>query len=373
MIRRTLLVMMMIWLSCAVKAQDSLAVQQDTIVNKKHSVGWYLTHPFQIFINQFTETDSNYIEPQKYNWAAMTQSIMTYERYRISSTSGQSFTFAPHTVFKMGPYFGWRWVFAGYTVDVNHLAGYTAEKTKNEWQLSFYTSMFNFDFFWRQTGRNYYIKHINIGSEADASHLKDTDFDGLDSKVQGFSVTYVFNHHRFSYPAAFQQSTRQIRSAGSALAGISYITHSLSLDYEKLHKTISEARVEDVEIDSAFMFNKVKYSDISMSGGYAYNWVFAKNWLLCTSLTGALSYKKSFSDLDDNNGKRGFSFHNIGTDFTMRMGLVWNTSKWFAGSSVILHMFNYNKSQFSAQNVFGQWFVYAGVNFGKKKQYRKKK
>lgn len=376
--RRGLLVLLVMLCSCAIMAQDSIAVMQEAALadtlkkEKKHNLGWYITHPIKVFINEFTETDSTYIEPQLYNWAAMAQSTMTYERYRVSSSSGQSVTFAPHTAFKIGPYFGWRWIFAGYTVDVNHLSGYTAEGTKNEWQLSFYTSMLNFDLFWRQTGDNYYIKSIDLGKGIDTSPLVRRDFAGLNTKVQGLSVTYVFNHHRFSYPAAFQQSTRQIRSAGSALLGASYTTHELSLDYHSLSKAVEEAGIFEAEIDTAFMFDKVKYMDISLSGGYAYNWVFAKNWLLCSSLTSAIAYKKSDGDLVDNTepGANGFSFHNFDLDFTLRMGLVWNTSRWFAGSSLVMHMYNYNKTQFSAQNVFGQWNVYAGINFGKRKQYR---
>lgn len=379
MIRRITVLLMMIC-SCAMMAQDSIAVVQeipvevktDSVKKEKHNLGWHLTHPFKVLIDQFTETDNAYIEPQLYNWAAMAQSTMTYERYRVSSSSGQSVTFAPHTVFKIGPYFGWRWIFAGYTVDVNHLSGYTAESTKNEWQLSFYTSMLNFDLFWRQTGSNYYIKSIDLGKGIDTSPLTRRDFDGLTTKVQGLSVTYVFNHHRFSYPAAFQQSTRQIRSAGSALLGASYTTHELSLDYHSLSKAVEDAGIHEAEIDTAFMFDNVKYMDISVSGGYAYNWVFTKNWLLCSSLTGAIAYKKSKGDLIDNTepGAHGFSFHNFDLDFTMRLGLVWNTSKWFAGSSLVMHMYNYNKTQFSAQNVFGQWNLYAGINFGKRKQYK---
>lgn len=70
---------------------------------------------------KFSEVDTTYIEPQKYNYAAMVQNTNTYERYRITSSQGNDFTFAPEPKIKFGPYFGWRWLFLGYTVDFNEL------------------------------------------------------------------------------------------------------------------------------------------------------------------------------------------------------------------------------------------------------------
>lgn len=47
------------------------------------------------FVRNFSDVDTNYIEPQKYNYTVMLQNTNTYELYRISSAKGNDFTFAP--------------------------------------------------------------------------------------------------------------------------------------------------------------------------------------------------------------------------------------------------------------------------------------
>jgi hypothetical protein len=125
-----------------------------------------------------------------------------------------------------------------------------------------------------------------------------------------------------------------------------------------------------VELDSALMFDNVRYYDVSLSGGYAYNWVFAKNWLLASSLQAALGYKRSYGD--NVSGHSGFSFNNFNIDGIARFAVVYNNMNWYAGASSIFHTYNYRKTRFQTNNTFGSVNVYVGVNFGMKKKYRKK-
>lgn len=76
---------------------------------------------------------------------------------------------------------------------------------------------------------------------------------------------YVFNHRRFSYPAAFTQSFVQRRSAGSWLAGFSYQGGKM--------KTAVE---DSEEMPSARLF----VGHFAVGGGYAYNFVLGRKWLL---------------------------------------------------------------------------------------------
>ena len=116
---------------------------------------------------------------------------------------------------------------------------------------------------------------------------------------------------------------------------------------------------------------EVNFTDIAVSGGYAYNWVFAKNWLAAASLSLAVGYKYSTGDTEKNGEQeRNFSFSNFNFDGVGRFGLVWNNTRWYAGSSLILHTYRYSKSQFSTNSVFGNWNIYVGYNFGKKREYR---
>lgn len=108
------------------------------------------------------------------------------------------------------------------------------------------------------------------------------DFTGEDTTVsfdldlpEGFvtqtnfflSGYYVFNHRRFSYPAAFTQSFIQKRSAGSFIAGANL--------------GISELTVGD-STKNAELFNVANFY-ISLGIGYGYNVVLPHNWLIHVS------------------------------------------------------------------------------------------
>lgn len=318
------------------------------------------------FVKDFSRVDTNYIEPQAYNFTVMLQNTYTYELYRLQTPEGLSITFAPKPSIKLGPYFGWRWVFLGYQLDLRHLRG----NNKKEFDLSLYSSQIGIDLFYRKTGRNYLIKRFIGYKGTQINELYNVGFDGLESSVKGFNLYYIFNHRKFSYPAAFSQSTIQRRSKGSALAGVGYTKHTLDINWNRLDEIVVEKQVDKAKVgtlDNTLLSGKITYMDISVSGGYAYNWVFARNWLLAGSASLALGYKRTLGDIQDNRTTfRDFILNSFNLDGVGRFGLVWNNMRWYAGSSVILHTYNFRRNQFSTNNMFGSFNIYVGFNFGKR-------
>ena len=300
-----------------------------------HKVGNFFTRYFK----DFNEIDTTYIEPQHYNYAVMLQNTNTYETYRISSKSGQSVSFAPEMTYRIGPYFGWRWIFLGYTFDISHL---TSSHNKKEFDISLYSNLMSIDLYYRKTGNDYKIRNIGLNHQQKTIRDVDIPFSGLNVGIIGFDLYYIFNH---------------------------------KLDYEKLQKTMNnlpsdiEEKYGTIKLDSGLMFNDVKYKNISVSGGYAYNWVFARNWLAAASLSLSLAYKESEGDLwkSQTSRFRDFSFSNITFDSTGRFGIVWNNTRWFAGMSAIIHSYSYRKTQFSTNNNFGSLNFYVGMNFKRKR------
>ena len=252
----------------------------------------------------------------------MLQGTHTYERYTLRSRTGQEITFSPSPTIKLGPYVGWRWYFFGYQIDLNHLHN----KTRTEFDLSVYSSMIGLDLFYRKTGSEYRIKSAHIGQSSYTRQLEGIPFSGIQVGISGFNIYYILNHRRFSYPAAFSQSTIQRRSTGSPLVGIGYTHHHIKLDNNRLREVIDQNTNHEVQLDDSFNFNEVNYTDLSFSGGYAYNY-----------------------------------------------GIVYNNMRWYAGTSAILHTYNYHKSQFSTNNTFGNFNVYVGYNFGSRHRHHKNK
>ena len=324
-------------------------------------------------IRGFDKIDERYIEPQHYVFAAMLQATRSYDFNTLRSTgpNRQSISFSPDSEVRIGPYAGWKWVFLGYTLSLDNLE---LGNNKQGFDLSIYSSQIGVDLFYRHTGSDYKLRDVKLGSKQDYSALENLPFNGFSSGLTGFDIYYIFNHGKFSYPAAFSQSTIQKISCGSWLAGFGYTQNSIEFDHEKLQQLIDERMgANTVQVDSGLMFQKVKYIDFSLSGGYAYNWAFARNWLLGGSIQAAVAHKRCTGEMSDSKSS-GFSFRNLNIDGIGRFALVYNNMKWYAGTSVIFHTYNYyHKSRFSTNNTFGSMNVYVGLNFGLKKKYREKK
>ena len=369
---------------------------EDSLTRARHEKTFFhrLGKTFTNFFREFSNINEKYIEPQHYNYTVMLQNTNTYEVYTLYGEDGQRISFAPDPSWRLGPYLGWRWVFLGYTVDLKHINMKSDHSSKKEFNLSLYSSLLGVDLFWRQTGNDYHIQRMSLGDDVNTDALRKVSFDGFKGSIKGLNLYYIFNHRKFSYPAAYSQSTKQKLSAGSWMVGLGYTQHQLEVDWDKLSNIVDErlnqksrtqqnqeARTQlnqegeiqtEAKIDSSLMFSKVRYSDYSATVGYGYNWVFAKNWLFNASLSVGLAYNHSRSDdpeLDKFNLKN-FNFKNFNIDGVGRFGVVWNNDKWYAGVSSVIHSYNYHKDHFSTNNSFGSLNIYVGVNFGKKREYK---
>ena len=318
-------------------------------------------------VKDFNAIDTTYISPNLYNLAFMLEHSTWYEHYRLGNNASkdpQRLNFSPSLGTKLGIYFGWRWIFLGYTFDIEDLFGDNKNKPKKkEMSLNIYSSKFGVDLYYRKTGSDFKLRSFdNIG--IDNPSLENKHFDGLESSIKGLNAYWIFNHRKFSYPAAYSQSTNQRRSAGSFMAGFSYSQHNISFDYEKLPVAILD------RINPSLKFSHIKYSDYSLGFGYGYNWVFAKNWVSNLSLLPGIGYKKS--KIDDNDFRNESWIKDINFDLITRAGIVYNNAKYFVGASLVLHTYDYRKPSLSVTNSFGTLRIYAGFNFWKKKEYKNK-
>ncbi len=321
-------------------------------------------------VRGFSKIDNNYIEPQHYEFTVMAQMTRTFDSYSLKGNSGHSVTFSPDITTKIGPYLGWRWFFLGYMFDLKNI-GFGGSEGKTEVDFSIYSSKIGVDLYYRRTGNDYKISDIDLGNGVDVEALKGIGFNGVKVGITGFNLYYIFNSRKFSYPAAFAQSTCQKRSQGSWMAGLGYMRNSVEFDYKKFDDMAQQYAVPSISVDSSLAFTELKHYDFHLSGGYAYNWVFAKNCLFSASFSLAMAYKHAVGDVEENKWK-GFDIADIDFDGIWRFGLVYNNTRWYAGASAILRTYNYSTERFKTRNSFGSLNVYIGYNFGLKERYRKK-
>ena len=257
---------------------------------------------FTTFFREFSNIDERYIEPQHFNYTVMLQNTNTYEEYTLYGKEGQRISFAPRSFLAPGTLSGMAMGIPGLYPRLKGISIpriiIAARRSSTRvctavcwvWICS-----------WRQTGNDYHIQRMNLGDHINTDALRKVSFDGFKSSIKGLNLYYIFNHRKFSYPAAYSQSTRQKKSAGSWMVGLGYTQHQLEVDWDKLSAIVDEQLNQktkqqlEAKIDSSLMFSKVKYSDYSATVGYGYNWVFAKNWLFNASLSVGLAYNHSKS------------------------------------------------------------------------------
>jgi hypothetical protein len=183
---------------------------------------------------------------------------------------------------------------------------------------------------------NYYSSSLSL----DASYQRSTTLSGdiernnhserLESgditlKILNVAGYYVFNNQRFSYPAAFTQSYIQCRSAGSWLAGISYQGGSLT--------TTDELKERNPNAPDT----RIHLGHFGIGGGYGYNWVIGKKWMLHFSMmpTFVVYNRNNFTV----NGERKRAKHTrFNMLFNERAAIVYNFSpRYFTGITLTMN------------------------------------
>lgn len=323
---------------------------------------------FVRFVKSFDDYDTTYISPNYYNYTAMLQNTNYFQTFKFQGKkeegNTQSISTKPAPNVKVGPYFGWRWIFLGYTFDLAHPK---ALGKSSELNFSLYSSMLGCDLVYIRNAGNYRLRKA-IGFEGvQPNDVRDTPFSGINAKTFSFSAYYVFNHRHFSYPAAYNQSTVQRKSCGSMMLGAGYSKQNIGFDYKQLPSSLIG---EDGEkLNETLKFSEINYRYYYASIGYAYNWVFARDWLFGTSIMPSIGVRKMKGEKINGNGVL-MDLLNFSTDVTSRAGVVWNNTRWFAGASFISHLYLYRKKRLSLTNSVNYANIYVGFFFHRKRQYR---
>ena len=168
-----------------------------------------------------------------------------------------------------------------------------------------------------------------------------------------FDGYWVFNKKRFSMLAAYDQSTIQLRSAGSLIAGLMYYYQKVDYDSPKNLFLIQPFT------DMGMM--KVYQGSIGL--GYTYNWVPARGWVVNATAMPVLTllnqvktsnYKLEFPNLEDYSGSEwinDLSMEYIGDEringgirlnFDWRMGVSYIWRDWYLGVIGQAHRFRSN-------------------------------
>ena len=188
-----------------------------------------------------------------------------------------------------------------------------------EFNLNYYSSRISLDFSYQRS------ESLAGDVFRDDRGWQTMESGDLTLKVVNLAGYYTFNHRRFSFPAAFTQSYIQRRSAGSWLAGFSYQGGSI--------KTTDELKARKPDAPEV----SINVGHIGIGGGYGYNWVLGKRWLLHFSMlpTFVVYNRNKMTVNGEQKEAQRMRFNMI---FNERAALVYNFSpRYFAGATLVMN------------------------------------
>lgn len=187
-----------------------------------------------------------------------------------------------------------------------------------EFNLNYYSSRLSLDF-------SYQRSESLAGDVNRGDHQSRLDKGDLTLKVANVAAYYTFNHRRFSFPAAFTQSYIQRRSAGSWLAGISYQGGSI-----KTNDALKERNPNAPDV-------RIYVGHVGIGGGYGYNWVLGRKWLLHFSMlpTFVVYNRNNMTVNGEHRKAKHIRFNMI---FNEHVAIVHNfSSRYFAGATLVMN------------------------------------
>jgi hypothetical protein len=209
--------------------------------------------------------------------------------------------------------------------------------------------------------KGYYL--VNSSSHF-ASYTKGKEYQRPDisSSNIGISINYIFNNSHFSYRAAFNDTERQKKSAGSLIAGGSIISY----------RTVADSSIVPREIDANYF---LKSRDISKTGvlafnaniGYAYSLVFLRNGIFTLSYilgTGVQDYTFG-REVDSEINRWRFSMNHSG-----RIGIGYRFNRYYLRIGIIRST-QYTNLKYNDLGI-GNGTNFMQISLGKRFTLRKK-
>lgn len=295
----------------------------------------------------FNSYDTAYVVPTGKNWKLMAKA----NTWLVSYAGHLDKTLPLLINSKLTNNFGFQISFMAvsmaYMVDMDNLfAGDPIRNTKLD--FSFSSSRLGLDAYYLDNRGNTYIHRF--GDYGRGKRVNET-FKGLHRKSYGFQAYYVFNHNHYAQVAAYGFSKYQKRSSGSFLMGISSSHQDISLDFKTLPDNLREC------LPDSNMLYRFRYNDHCLIIGYAYNWVFKKNWLFNVTLTPSVGIKHSTANSIE--GSKNL----LSLNYRSKMGLVHNHGDVFYGMNLLVDGHWYRSHRHSFFNSLEDLTLLAGFRF----------
>lgn len=248
----------------------------------------------------------------------------------ISSDLESKLTYRPNTNLNVGFGFNYR----GFGLNL----GFNLPYINNDDDLYGSTKHFNADantytktmnltaFFEYYSG--YYLSESNgtippLRGDSSLAIREDLEFFSI-----GLSGTYVFNHGKVSYRAAFTQDAWQKKSAGSPLLGAFAVYANVRSDSSLVIPYVIFDNIYDNAVE-------LKAFEIGPMVGYMYSLVLKEHWFVTISGSAGIGLNYSYFRLPDVFKENAFTSFNPAYRLQARFAFGYNSRRNYAGISYV--------------------------------------
>ncbi|WP_228851446.1 DUF4421 domain-containing protein [Aegicerativicinus sediminis] len=288
--------------------------------------------------NEFVETFKNRITAKLFY-------VNTYNSYVFSDrNSNLSFDLEPNKQNRIGASIAYDFLSLSYSFAPNFMA----ENEDNE-----DSKLFNLDFrlFLGKWMQELYYNHEKgfYLTEKD----NDLNFEVYLPKTAAFkiggSTSYIFNEN-FSYRSIYNQSQKQLKSAGSFIPGVYYYYSKIKLRADNSEESVT---------------GELKSFDVALNAAYYYNFVPVRNLLLSAGGGAGLGMNHSSSDDED--------LTSLLTELNFSLAVNYDIGDFFVGSHFNYLILNHNtdRTTYTEDNI-PKFQIYAGYRFKASKKMVKK-
>lgn len=188
-----------------------------------------------------------------------------------------------------------------------------------DFQFNFYRNKFSMDFHYQNYQGLYLANTRNLPDVVFSENPKNP---GLSLEGASLNGVYIFNSEKFSYPAIFNNTERQLKSAGSFLM-LASLKH-LSLVNDSL--IIPKAYETHFSPSSSGQLEQAKFTGLSFMPAYSYT-LTVKNFYL--NLTYAIGPDLQYREIRTAETSR--DFWALERKSNLRAGLGYDNDRFFAG------------------------------------------
>lgn len=310
----------------------------------------------------FFDIDTNYIATDRYRMNVALRSDITCDNYTLREGRGDDYralTISQSPGYTLGIYAGWEVITAGWSVNIAEVLDDGDPGRRNtDYRFSLMGTFIGCDLYYRNYLDGFEItRSEGLGLDSGNDRQR-REVEGVEARVAGFNAWYIFNRRRLAYPAVYAHSSRQKRSCGSVMLGLSYTLHDFDIDAAEFPDDYDDFMERHSEL------THVSYHNVSLGVGYTYNFAFLGRFTANVTLLPSVSYHISRLEQTDDCEP---IYKNLNCDVLAKGGVTYNTGRFFAGCTGQFRMYLNRHDRAAIVNNSAVVSLFMGINFWSKK------